>query len=204
MWDFKMLTFEKKMGILVLRPSFLWSLYYRRAGLGLPFPFSFLHVLLHTRLSTTWVLGHLEVIPRLGSWLETLPVSPAPPLCCRCCLLGKYLCATAEILDQRHSRSLLSTGGLEKFSTFCFQSCCLALVRLSHSLNSTHIKTYTVHDAFTYSCVGASFLCHFLFPCLCIWIPPSFPSSAQMSPHLWNPRFSFFFFLFLNLSISMQ
>lgn len=34
-----MLTFEKKMGILVLRPGFLWSLYYRREGLGLPFPF---------------------------------------------------------------------------------------------------------------------------------------------------------------------
>lgn len=30
---------KKKMGILVLRPSFLWSLYYRREGLGLSFPF---------------------------------------------------------------------------------------------------------------------------------------------------------------------
>ena len=187
---FQNVNFWKKNGHLSTQAKFSLEFILQESGpwtsLSLFLPARFV-----ARLSTTWVLGHLEVIPRLGSWLETLPVSPAPPLCCRCCLLGKYLCATAEILDQRHSRSLLSTGGLEKFSTFCFQSCCLALVRLSHSLNSTHIKTYTVHDAFTYSCVGASFLCHFLFPCLCIWIPPSFPSSAQMSPHLWNPRFSF-------------
>ena len=146
----------------------------------------------------------LEVIPRVGSWLETPPVSPAPPLCCRCCLPGKYLCAKAEILDQRRSRSLLSTGGLEKFSTFCFQSYCLALVRLSHSLNSTHIRTYTVLDAFTYSCVGASFLLLGMscFIPLSVYLNPT--QFSRLSSYGTSSMESSFFFFFSSFFLISQ